>query len=147
MSKSPEKELGEFLASKPAWMEKALQGDFSSVPLGLESSNNLDKVNELTPEYERILQQIPAEWKKYRKKLKQNYQRLAQTMVPKAKPGRPRDSKAEGYAALHPSESYRQMAKKELRGEPEGEAKKLLIEKEGERIRASVRRARLRKNT
>lgn len=90
MSKSPEKDLAGFLASKPAWMEKALHGDFSSVPLGLESSNNLDRVSELTPEYERILQQIPAKWKEYRKELKKNYQSLAQPMVPKGKPGRPR---------------------------------------------------------
>jgi hypothetical protein len=39
------------------------------------------------------------------------------------------------------------MAKKELQSEPEGEAKNLLIEKERERIRQSVRRSRRRKNT
>ncbi len=67
--------------------------------------------------------------------------------IKKGKPGRPRDSKAEDYAALHPSKSYRQMARKDLQDEPEGEAKNLLIGKEGERIRALVRRSRRRRNT
>jgi hypothetical protein len=83
-------------------MEKAFQGDFSSVPLGLEASNNLDKVSELTPEYERILRQIPAKWKEYRKELKKNYQSLARMMVPTGKPGRPsKTALAKEAANLH----------------------------------------------
>jgi hypothetical protein len=63
--------------------------------------------------------------------------------------GRPRmDEKAEKYLESHQQgKSYRAIAKDDLRDEPDGEAKKLLIEKESERIRASVRRARRRKNT
>jgi hypothetical protein len=90
--KSPEQEVEEFLASKPTWMEKALQGDFSLMPLGLEWTSNLDRVFELTPKYERILRQIPAKWKEYRKERKRNYGSLAQPMVPKGKPGRPSKS-------------------------------------------------------
>jgi hypothetical protein len=47
---------------------------------------------------------------------------------------------------LHPSKSYREIAKEELQAEPEGEAKDLLIEKERERIRAAARRARRRQS-
>jgi hypothetical protein len=67
--------------------------------------------------------------------------------APKASPGRRPDSTAEEYAALHSSKSYAEIAKKELEAEPEGEAKKLLIQKEAERIRASVRRSRRRNKT
>ena len=129
-------------------MQRVLQQDFSSFSRDehLEWISNQNRVLELIPECERLLRQLPARWKEYRKRQKQNSQPLNQMLVSKGKPGRPRDSKAEEYAALHPSESYRQMAEKELQGEPEGEAKKLLLEKESERIRASVRRSRRRKN-
>jgi len=46
----------------------------------------------------------------------------------------------EHVLTLHPSKSYRELAKEELQAEPEGEAKNLLIEKERERIRAVKRR-------
>ncbi|MFZ2000534.1 MAG: hypothetical protein WAU73_14190 [Candidatus Sulfotelmatobacter sp.] len=148
---SPEQELAKFLASKPAWLQKVLQQDFSSLLPEEQSAwvNShwfaLDGPYQLLQrEYEDIIRRLPAaEWKKYRKSL----ERLSPMLVPKGKPGRRRDSKAGEYAALHPSESYRQMAKKELQSEPEGEAKNLLIEKERERIRQSVRRSRRRKNT
>lgn len=148
LRKSPEKELEEFLASKPAWMQRVLHEDFSSFSRDehLEWISNQDRVTELRPEYERILQQIPTKWREYRKRLKQNSQLLVQVLMPKGKPGRRRDSRAEEYATLHPSKSYRQMAKEELHAEPEGEAKGLLIEKESERIRALVRRSRRRKS-
>ena len=53
----------------------------------------------------------------------------------------------ENFLKLHLSKSYREMAKEQLQAEPEGEAKDLLIEKERERIRAVVRRARRRSRT
>jgi hypothetical protein len=149
MSKKAEKELEDFLASKPAWMQRVLQADysFSSKDEELEWINNQDKVIEQQPEFERILRQIPAQWQAYRKRLKQQSQPMLQMMgmLPKGIPGRRPDSKAEEYFALHANEaSYSEIAKKELQAEPEGEAKKLLIEKESERIRSSVRRSRRR---
>jgi len=105
---------------------------------------DLAELNRLKSEYEHILRRSPREWRKYRKRAMLATQIFP---VPKGRPGRPRDVKAEDYAARDPSKSYRQMAKEELRPEPEGEAKKLLVDKEGERIRASVRRSRRRKNT
>lgn len=147
MPKSSEEELEQFVAPLPAWLQMVLRQDFSSFPQDKISdwnSYDFDELQKLKSEYERILQKIPREWKKYRKRAM-----LASLMfpIPKAKPGRPRDSRAEDYASLHPSESYRTMAKKEVEGEPEGEAKKLLIQKERERIRQSVIRSRRRKKT
>jgi hypothetical protein len=61
----------------------------------------------------------------------------------KGKPGRPKTSakEIERLVKLHFSgQSYRSLAKKELKAQPEGEAKNLLIGKESERIRAAIRR-------
>jgi hypothetical protein len=67
--------------------------------------------------------------------------------IKKGKPGRPPDSKAQDYFEQHAGElSYADIAKQGLQAEPEGEAKTLLIEKESERIRASVRRSRRRQD-
>ncbi len=63
------------------------------------------------------------------------------------KPGRPPDSKAQDYFEQHAGElSYADIAKQELQSVQDGEAKTLLIEKESERIRASVRRTRRRQS-
>jgi hypothetical protein len=68
--------------------------------------------------------------------------------IEKGKPGRPLDSKAQKYFEQHSGDSsYADIAKQELQSVPDGEAKALLIEKERERIRASVRRARRRQST
>lgn len=74
LHKSPEKELEEFLASKPAWMRRVLQEDFSSFSRAeqLEWIVNQDRLGELKAEYEVILQKIPTRWKEYRKRLKEN---------------------------------------------------------------------------
>jgi hypothetical protein len=68
--------------------------------------------------------------------------------IEKGKPGRPLDNKAPEYFEQHSAESsYTDIAKLELQSEPEGEAKALLIQKESERIRASVRRSRRRQSS
>lgn len=147
MPKSPEKQLDEFLASIPAWMQRYFLTGFASLYQSeiLEWSNNLDEVMRLTPEYERILKQIPVKWKAYRHRLKQENAMAFGSLVPKGKAGRPVDSKAGDYFEQHSRIlSYAEIAKQELQSEPEGEAKTLLISKERERIRASVRRSRRR---
>jgi hypothetical protein len=147
VSKNPEKELEEFLASKPAWMQRFLQTSFGllSPDDTQEWGNNLAEACGATDEYERILQLMPAKWKEYRKRQKAEAQPLIQMLVPKGKPGRPPDSKAQAYFEQHSGDtSYADIAKLDLESEPDGEAKKLLIQKESERIRASVRRSRRR---
>jgi hypothetical protein len=129
VTKKAQKELEEFLASKPAWMQRVLQAvfSFSSREEELEWIANQDKVIEQQPEFERILRQIPAQWQAYRKRLKQQSQPMLRMMgmLPKGMPGRLPDSKAEKYFALHANDaSYREIAKQELQAEPEGEAKK-----------------------
>lgn len=91
LPKSPERELEEFLASKPAWMQRVLQQDFSSFSRDehLEWINNQDRVLELIPECERLLRQLPAKWQEYRKRQMQNSQPLIQMLVSRGKPGRP----------------------------------------------------------
>jgi hypothetical protein len=68
--------------------------------------------------------------------------------IKKGKPGRPIDERAREYLARHSArESYSTIAQGELQSEsepPTDEAKRLLIEKERERIRQSVRRSRRR---
>jgi hypothetical protein len=147
VSKSAENELKEFLASKPAWMQRVLQANFSfsSREEELEWIANQDKVIEQKAEFEQILRRIPAAWQAYRKRLKQQSLPMLRMMgmLPKGLLGRHPDSKAKEYFALHINDlSYREIAKNELQAEPEGEAKKLLLDKESERIRASVRRSR-----
>jgi hypothetical protein len=110
-----------------------------------EWGNNLDEAMRAKDEYERILQLMPAEWKEYRKRQKAEAQPLIQLLVPKGNAGRPLDGKAQQYFEQHSGDtSYADIAKLELESEPDGEAKKLLIQKESERIRASVRRSRRR---
>jgi hypothetical protein len=68
--------------------------------------------------------------------------------ITKGKPGRPVDSKAQEYFEQHSGDSsYADIAKQELQSWPDDEVKAFLIEKERERIRASVRRSRRRQST
>jgi hypothetical protein len=68
--------------------------------------------------------------------------------IKKRKPGpKPNVEQIERILKLYSSKSYREIAKEELQAEPEREAKDLLIEKERERVRAIVRRARRRNRT
>jgi hypothetical protein len=93
VSKNPEKELEEFLASKPAWMQRFFQTRFGSLsPDDIQEwCNNFDEVCRAKDEYERILQLIPAKWKAYRKRLKQEAQGFSQLLVPKGQAGRKRN--------------------------------------------------------
>jgi hypothetical protein len=90
VSQNPEKQLEEFLASKPTWMQRFLQMSFGLLsPDDIrEWGNNLDEAIGAKDEYERILQQTPDKWKEYRKRQKQEAQPLIQSLVPKATPGR-----------------------------------------------------------
>jgi hypothetical protein len=99
MSKNPEKELEEFLAPLPPWLQAALEEKdylFSSVEENLEGINNQDRVIELRPEYERILRQIPAQWNEYSKRFRDNLRKTHETeeqflKVPKGIAGAPRN--------------------------------------------------------
>jgi len=108
------------------------------------------KESAVRQEYESILKRDRARWNEYCRSAHENEKRAAPLMrtAPKGKPGAPLGSKAEDYAAQHPSKSYGQMAKEDLQDDPqsvsEAAAKKLLIKKERERIRSSVRRSRRR---
>lgn len=90
VSQNPEKELEVFLASKPAWMQRYFQTGLGSLNQTevIKWSNSVDEVFKLTSEYERILKQMPAKWKEYRKRQKLEAQRLLQYLVPKGTPGR-----------------------------------------------------------
>jgi hypothetical protein len=71
--------------------------------------------------------------------------------LPKIPAGRPPDSKAQEYFEQYSGDSsYTDIAKQELQQDlqsvPDAEAKALLIGKESERIRASVRRSRRRQD-
>ncbi|MGO9201458.1 MAG: hypothetical protein ACLQM8_13125 [Limisphaerales bacterium] len=85
--------MEKFLASKPAWMQRALQGDFSfsSRDEELEWINNQDRVIEQRPEYERILRQISVKWNKYCATLEKNWAETTRfqkgLVVPKGLPG------------------------------------------------------------
>lgn len=147
MSKSPEKELEEFLAPKPAWMRRAFQEGFPSLTQDerLDWVNNAEEVVRLTPEYERILQLIPANWKAYCKRHKQEARVLDKYLVPKVKLGRPLDSKAQEYFDLYSSGvSCREIAKRELQAGPEGTDEELRLDTASESIRQSIIRYRRR---
>jgi hypothetical protein len=92
VAKSPQQELEEFLASKPAWMQRALQHGESSLTRGewTELINCGDELSRQRTEYERILQFIPAKWREYRKMRKREAQQMLHVLLPQGKPGAPR---------------------------------------------------------
>ena len=96
-----EKELEEFLAVLPSWQQKVVQQDISSLlqnELLLWVNYDSAELGRLKREYESIIQRIPGEWPKYRKRAM-----LASQMfpVPKGKPGRRRKTAlAEEAASL-----------------------------------------------
>lgn len=106
MSRNPEKELEEFLTPLPAWMRRFFQEGFPALVQSeiADSARNLDEVFRLKAEYERILQQIPVKWRKYRERLKREGRQTAQYearfLVPKGKPGAPRKTELAQEAAL-----------------------------------------------
>jgi len=110
VSKSPEEQLEDFLASKPDWMRRYLQTGIESMTQGDFSEEskwdkNHDDVFKLavTRDYERILQQIPARWKAYRKRQKRENQWFVnEFLVTKGNAGRPRkDALAQEAVELH----------------------------------------------
>ena len=147
---SPEEQLGKFLESIPEWMRRLFQNGYGALSASELSECTFDsRVQPLKAEYEAILQKMPAKWKEYRKRIEREVKmHFLSSFVPKGKPGRPLDTKAQEYLEQHSGDSsYADIAKRELQSEPEGEAKTLLIPKESERIRASVRRSRRRQST
>jgi hypothetical protein len=143
----PENQLEDFLASIPEWMRRLFQNGYGALSASELSECTFDsRVQPLKAEYETILQKMPARWKEYRKRVEREVKmHFLSSFVPKGKPGRPLDTKAQEYFEQHSGDSsYADIAKQELHEEPEGESKKLQIKKERERIRASVRRSRRR---
>ena len=159
MPNNRERELEEFLTPLPAWLQAALEErdySFRSVEENLEWINNQNRVTELKPKYESILRHLPAKWNEYCKRFRERLRKTRETQEhfeksPKGKPGRPLDSKSGSYFEQHSVDSsYADIAKQELLQEQESvqddEAKQVLIRKETERIRASVRRSRRRQS-
>jgi hypothetical protein len=94
VSNSPEKQLEEFLASKPDWMRRMFQTGSNALTESelLEWCRNHEEVTGLTDEYEQILQHIPAKWREYRKRLqRENHSFIDKLLVPKGKAGRKRN--------------------------------------------------------
>ena len=90
MSHNPEQELEQFLASIPEWMQRLFQKGYGALSEGelYECTSNSD-VLPLRAEYESILQQMPARWKEYRKRVKREWEtNFLSDLLPKAKPGR-----------------------------------------------------------
>jgi hypothetical protein len=105
---NPEKELEEFLASLPVWMRRTLQEGFPALTQAerQEWANNFEEIFRRTKQYEHILQQIPAKYRKYRARLKREFRQTsqfeAQFLIPKGKPGAPRkDDLAQQAEHLH----------------------------------------------
>ena len=89
MSKNPEKQLEEFLASKPEWMRRYFQKGMGSLNRDeIVETLQSSEIITLTSEYKKILQLMPDKWKEYRKRQKLDAQPLIQILVPKATPGR-----------------------------------------------------------
>lgn len=115
---APEKELADFLASKPAWLQRVLQEDFSSFTQNemLEWINRQNEIFELRKEFERILRRIPARWNKYCKAAEKNFavenRRQAELIVPKAIRGAPQkgDRAAEASALRAEGKTFPQIA-------------------------------------
>jgi hypothetical protein len=111
---TPEEELKQFLDAQPSWLRKFLQLDFSlsqeehlawNQSASWWQDGGEQKVRE---EYESILRRIPAQWREYRKRLREN----ALSGIPAGQPGRPRkDTVAEEAARLRgEGKSYAQIA-------------------------------------
>jgi hypothetical protein len=109
--KTPEEELEEFLAARPAWARKLLQSDFSLTEDEYAALLHEDwQANWLDcmAEYEKLARRVPARWREYCERRKQG----ALASLPAAPPGRPRkDGLAEEGTLLHQSgKSYAEIA-------------------------------------
>ena len=109
--KTPEEELEEFLAARPSWVRKLLQSDFllteDEYAAVLHGNWQADWLNYMA-EYERLARRVPARWREYCERRKQQ----ALTSLPSAPPGRPRkDWLAEEATRLHQAgKSYRNIS-------------------------------------
>jgi hypothetical protein len=82
---APEKQLEEFLASKPEWIRRYFQKGMGSLNQDeLVEMLQSGEIITLTSEFERILQQIPDKWKAYRKRHEWEAKQLLRYLVPKA---------------------------------------------------------------
>ena len=93
MPNDPEKELQEFLASKPEWVQMALQsGNSQMTPQ--QRLWWMDESDELIEQYEQILRRIPRKWKQYRQRTVREFGTiLGSILVSKGKPGRKKNVK------------------------------------------------------
>jgi hypothetical protein len=118
LSVTPEKELADFLASKPAWLQRVLQQDLSSFTQSemREWINRQDEVFELRKEFERILRDIPARWNEYCKAAEKNSEianrHQAELIAPKPIRGAPQkaDRAAEASALRARGKTFPQIA-------------------------------------
>ena len=137
----PERRLEAFLAKGPIWQQKVLQLDYEDLwhlsgnaKAAWKKSGYQLRVDVRTEnQYLDIIGQIPGGLKGYHKALG----KLSPLLVPEGKRGRPRmDKEAEELAKLHSVKSYRQIAREQLQDDAlDPESRKLLVEKEAERIR------------
>jgi hypothetical protein len=89
----PVRELADFLSSLPTWQRKLLESkplteaELSEWAAAAGTSKQMFDQEAIRREYEGFLQKVPARWREYVKSKK----KLAASLVPKSKPGRPPD--------------------------------------------------------
>jgi hypothetical protein len=145
--KTPEEELQQFLDAQPPWLRKILRLE----PLSAEEKVawvqsdwwwTLEGDTQIRNDYERLLRQIPGQWREYRKKVARNAQEMVR--LSPGKPGRPRkDAEAAELQQQHQTKSYEQIAMGRLKAtvgdKATKEQQKLAILKEKERVRKLIR--------
>jgi len=100
-SKTPRDQLREFVAAQPTWLQKILQLDFSLSQEELLAWSQSDwwwkdLEGRVDDEYLRLLQQCPADWRKYLDRRKE----LALAQIPAARRGRPTTPSSDLAAVL-----------------------------------------------
>ena len=103
MPNDPEKELEEFLASEPEWVQSALKKIPSKTwDETWKRWDERDRLSELRKQYEQLVCQVPGEWEKYRKRYKEELDFSTNFPPPKAKSGRKKNvEQAERIQTLH----------------------------------------------
>jgi hypothetical protein len=159
VSNGTEKDWEALLAGRPDYQRKILQHDFSLLtPQETDPMSEWVQTEDFRVAYAAswlLLKQNPAKLRALRTREQSKMRELSRLVtdmaLPKIPTGRPTDSKAQEYFEQYSGDSsYADIAKQELQQDlqsvPDAEAKALLIRKESERIRASVRRSRRRQN-
>jgi hypothetical protein len=154
-----EKDWEALLAGRPLYQQKVLKHDDSSLtPQETGPFIEWTETEDFRVAYTAswlLLKQSPAKLRALRKREQRKMRELSRLVtdmaLPKIPAGRPPDSKAQEYFEQYSGDSsYTDIAKQELQQDlqsvPDAEAKALLIGKESERIRASVRRSRRRQD-